>query len=327
MVKEKNKIVCFGEPLIRLQAVDNPFFSQDQPINIYPGGSEANTAVRLASLGMEISFVSAGPENRLTQDYLDVLEKKNVGTADFIIKGDRLGVFYLLSHDGLTKGEVIYDRKYSSFYHLEKGDVDWERVFDGCDFFHWTALTPALSLNLVELLTEGLKYASEKNITISVDLNYRSKLWDYGKDPNEIMPELVKHCDLILGNIWAAHIMLDTPLNREIDIDTPSAEVLNCATEVSEAIFEQFPKAKLVANTFRFMENPNHNRLYGTAHTPDKNVISSIKETEAIVDRIGSGDAFMAGIIAGYKTGAELQDIIELGIREGYAKLFVEGDF
>lgn len=326
-MQKGTKIVCFGESLIRFQAVTGSFFNETHEVKAYSGGSEANTAVRLTHLGFPSSLVSAAPDAKLTRDYLAVLNQRSVDTSDFIFSGDRLGAYYLLSTDGLTKGEVIYDRKYSSFYQLEKGDVDWDSVFENCGWFHWTAITPALSRPSADLMREGLEKASSLGIPISVDLNYRNKLWQYGKKPFEVMPELVEYCDLILGNIWAANTMLGTKIKEGINIDTPAQDVLEFAAEASIELFEKYPKAKLTANTFRFMENASHNLLYGTAHTRGDNALSEIKETHDLVDRIGSGDAFMAGIISGYIRQKTLQGIIDLGVKEGFQKLFSEGDF
>lgn len=327
MTTIKRKIICFGESLLRFQMLNDSFFDAENRIKLYPGGSEANVAVRLANLGFSTGFVSAGPDTKLTEDYLSVLKDNKVDVSQFIYSGTRLGSYYLLSPDGLSKGEVIYDREYSSFSQLKKGDVDWDSIFNEVEWLHWTALTPALSNDSVELMEEGLKEASQRKIPISVDLNYRSKLWQYGKDPIEVMPKLIKYCDLVLGNIWASNLMLGTKIKEGIDRKTSYSEVLEFASEASQELFQKFSKIKMVAHTFRFMKNPKHNLLYGTAHTRENNVISKIEETEEIVDRIGSGDAFMAGVIAGYLQNKSLQEIVDIGIREGFEKLFVAGDF
>lgn len=321
------KIVAFGEALIRYQAKADSFFTPDHLVKAYPGGSEVNTAVRLAKLGLPVKFVSAAPDTKLTRDYLKIINQRNVDTSNFIFSGNRLGSYYLLSVNGLTKGEVIYDRKYSSFSQLKKGDIDWDAVFEDCRWFHWTAITPALSQQSADLMEEGLQKAAEKNIPISVDLNYRSKLWKYGKKPHEIMPQLTQYCNVILGNIWASNIMLKTNIDENLNDKTTPEQFLEFATTVSQEIFGNFPKAELVAHTFRFMKNEKHNLLYGTAHKPEENAISDLRETHHIVDRIGSGDAFMAGIISAYIQQKSLIDIVNTGVEEGYQKLFTEGDF
>lgn len=319
--------ICFGEPLIRYQSYGDAFFDNHHLVKAYPGGSEANVAVKLAQLGIAAQFVSAGPDNEIMREYLSVLNNQYVDTNNFHFSGERLGSYILQSPNGLTKGEVIYDRKYSSFSNLKAGEINWDKVLANCNWLHWTALTPALNEDLVEVLKEFLQEASKRNITISVDLNYRQKLWQYGKSPNEVMPELAQYCDVIMGNIWASNKMLGTEVPENLDDQTSPDEYLSISQKVSEELFAMYPKAKLVANTFRFMNNNKHNCLYGTAHTRKEHVLSPVMETNVLVDRIGSGDAFMAGIIAGIQQNDSLQDTINLAVKCGYEKLFVEGDF
>lgn len=326
-MKNRNKIICFGEPLVRFQALDTHFIDEQHQLNIYPGGSEANVAVRLASLGHQTSFVSLGPDNLIMKEYLSVLASKKVGIQDFKLKGDRLGTYFLLSPNGLTKGEVVYDRKYSSFSQLKHEDFDWDNLFEDCQLFHWTALTPALSESTAQVMKKILQKAEEKGVCISVDLNYRNKLWQYGKSPLEVMPKLVEYCDLILGNIWAESIMLGSPIEESLDIRTPSEKYLDLASEIAHHLFVQFPKAKLIGNTFRFSKNKNHNFLFGTAHSKQRNALSDLYETHELIDRIGSGDAFMAGVISSYLKGESELEMVNSGVWEAYKKLFIKGDF
>lgn len=135
----------------------------------------------------------------------------------------------MLSANGLSKGEVIYDRKYSSFSQIKTGEIDWHKIFEDCSWFHWTAITPALNEELAEVMKEALEVAYSKGITISVDLNYRNKLWQYGKSPLEVMPELVKYCHIIMGNIWASHNMLDTSIDSNLNRNTSPEEYFEFA--------------------------------------------------------------------------------------------------
>lgn len=321
------KILCFGEALLRLQSENSDFFGDNHRLKVYPGGSEANVAARLAAMGEECSFLSAAPDNELTRDYLRVLNDRGVDTSSFIFSSDRMGSYYLLSANGLTKGEVIYDRKYSAFDQLKKGDVYWEKILNGYDWLHWTALTPALGEGSVVLIKEALQVADSMGIGISADLNYRNKLWQYGKAPHEVMPDLVQYCDLILGNVWASQKMLETFEVPDFNSETPPEECADFSMSVARQLFYKFPKAKLIANTFRFSKDPKHNRLFGTAHTHFENALSKTLETFEVVDRIGSGDAFMAGIIKAYLDKKNLQEIVNSGVKEGFDKLFKEGDF
>lgn len=324
----KDNVLCFGEILYRLQAKDEHFFNNDQSvIYAYPGGSEANVAVALATLSIPCTYVSAAPDHSLTDEILNTLNRNHVDTSKFIFGGERLGSYILQSANGLTSGEVIYDRKYSSFSTLKAEDIDWDELFANCSWFHWTALTPALNANLAHLMLTALKIAYEKKITISVDLNYRSRLWQYGKQPLDIMPALVSYCDVIMGNIWAENKMLGTSINDQLNRTTSPNEYFDYANLVAQEVFEKYPKCKHIANTFRFMDNPSHNLFYGTYHSPSENKISAILETHSLIDRIGSGDAFMGGLIAAIYQGKSSQDIIDTATQLGFKKLFNKGDF
>jgi len=293
-----NLILSFGEILIRQQSLGNTFFDKNNNrLEIFPGGSEANVAASLAQMGDNVAYCSAFPKNALSEEIIDILRGLGIDTEKVLHTGDRLGSYILMSANGLSKGEVIYDRKYSSFSQLSVEDIDMDQLFDGVSWLHWTALTPALNQNMSDLMAIVLQEASDRNIKISVDLNYRNRLWQYGKEPLDIMPQLVAHCDVIMGNIWAANKMLGTSVNGSFDRDTPRETYIEAAKNSAEEIFQKYPKCKHVAYTFRFMDSPNHNLFYGTYHTPSEHVASSTRETFEVVDRIGSGDAFMAGHI------------------------------
>lgn len=324
-----SKVLCFGEILIRQQAIGSSFFEKDQNmLKVFMGGSEANVASGLTQMGTSVAFCSAFPENALAEEIIERLEQLGITTDTSFRLGDRIGSYILLSANGLTKGEVIYDRKYSSFSQLMVEDINFDKLFDGIDWFHWTALTPALNESLAELMEEILIQAKRRNITVSVDLNYRNRLWQYGMEPIEVMPKLVEFCDVIMGNIWAANKMLGTPpISETLGRDTSAEIYYEEAKKSAAEVFEKYPACKHIAYTFRFMDNPTHNYFYGTYHSATTSAISAQFETNAVVDRIGSGDAFMAGLIHALKNTDHPQKIIDIATGAGYQKLFVEGDF
>lgn len=323
-----NLVLSFGEILIRQQSLGNTFFDKNNNrLEIFPGGSEANVAASLAQMGDNVAYCSAFPQNALSDEILNILEDLQVDTTKALRIGDRLGSYILMSANGLSKGEVIYDRKYSSFSQLTVADIDVDKLFDGVSWLHWTALTPALNQNMADLMLVLLQEASNRNITISVDLNYRNRLWQYGKEPVDIMPQLAAHCDVVMGNIWAANKMLGTTVDESFDRNTPQATYLAAAEKSAKEIFQRYPKCKHVAYTFRFMDNPNHNLFYGTYHTPTEHVSSDIMETFEVIDRIGSGDAFMGGYIHALVNNMTPQEVINTATGAGYQKLFVKGDF
>ncbi|WP_437921905.1 PfkB family carbohydrate kinase [Sphingobacterium sp. LRF_L2] len=323
-----NHILSFGEILIRQQSLGNSFFDKkNNRLEIFPGGSEANVAASLAQMGNSVAYCSAFPNNALADEILTILQQLKIDTSKSIITGDRLGSYILMSANGLSKGEVIYDRKYSSFSQLTANDIDFDKLFDGVTWFHWTALTPALNQELADVMELILREAARRNIQISVDLNYRSRLWQYGKAPIDIMPKLIAYCDVIMGNIWAANTMLGIAVDERLDRQTTKEEYLAAAQISANEILTKYPKCKHVAYTFRFMDSPNHNLFYGTFHTRVENVHSKTLETLQVIDRIGSGDAFMAGLIHALTNNMSAQAVVDTATAAGFHKLFIKGDF
>lgn len=323
----KHRILSFGELLLRLSSTGASFLEKDSPVVVFPAGSEANVVASLAQWGVPCSYLSRLPDNELTSQALAVLSGLGVDVSTSILDGDRLGLYFLLSANGLTKGEVVYDRKYSAFSQLQPGMIDWDAVLDGYTWFHWSALTPALNESLADVCREALEAARRKGLVVSVDLNYRNKLWNYGKQPIEVMPELLPYCDVVMGNIWAANKMLGTSVLDSLDRNTPPDTYFEHAKESAQEVFAHLSQCQHVAYTFRFMDSPTHNLLYGTYHTRSGDFMSTVQETNAVVDRIGSGDAFMAGLIYSLVSEKEGQEVVDTATAAGFKKLFVKGDF
>jgi len=321
-------VLCFGELLVRLQSTEASFFTANTgQLKIYPGGSEANVAVTLAKLGIPTRYLSVGPDQMLVQEIKSCLQSYGVDTSAFIHQGDRLGSYYLLSANGLSNGDVIYDRKYSAFSQLKADAINWDELLDTVDWFHFTALTPALNPALAAQCKTALATAHKKGITVSVDLNYRSRLWQYGQEPIEVMPALAQYADVIMGNIWAAHKMLGTSIDDSLNRNTDKASYNAFSKQSAAEIFDKFPQCKHVANTFRFMDSPQHNLFYGCYHSRTADAISESLETHAVIDRIGSGDAFMGGLIYALVQQLSPQQIIDTATKAGFEKLFIAGDF
>ena len=191
------------------------------------------------------------PDNGMAQQIVHYGAAKDRNVA-VVYRGSRLGLYFLTKGRDLKNDALIYDRAHSAFSELKPGMIDWEKEFEGVSWFHFSAICPAISQNIADVCKEALEVASEKNITISVDLNYRSKLWQYGKEPHEVMPGLVKYCDVIMGNVWAVEAMLGIPVMPDIHESGQKSIYLKEALKTSEEIMKQYPKCKAVANTFRF---------------------------------------------------------------------------
>lgn len=321
------KVVCYGELLWRLSPLDFSKPSESNVMELYPAGAEANVAVSLARWGVPVRYVTALPEHALAQAALQQLNSHGVDTSQVLRTGDRMGLYFLLQGNGLTTGQVVYDRKYSAFSQLSAGELHWEELFEGADWFHWSAITPALNAAAVAVLHEALIVARQKGLIISTDLNYRNRLWQYGKEPIEVMPDLVQYCDVVMGNIWAAHNLLGLPLPEQAG-STQEPDLLLAASQSSAAaLFEKYPQCSQAAFTYRFSERPGHNLFFGTLHDRYQHRRSRIRETQQLVDRIGSGDAFMAGLIYGLAQQWQPQAVIEFASAAAFAKLFVKGDF
>lgn len=321
-----NKILCFGELLWRFSPAGDAGFAHQGSLSMFTGGAEANVAVALANWGLAARYITRLPDNELAKTAVGVLQQYGVQTDKIIFGGDRMGYYFLAHKNGLSSGQVIYDRKYSSFSELRPGLIDWNDILRDVDWLHWSAISPALNENVAAVCREMLKEAGRRNIRVSTDLNYRSRLWDYGKEPLEIMPELANCCDVIMGNIWAAEKMLGIPVT--LRSKNPAKEELEeAAASSSENICKTFTRCKKVAMTFRFSDHPLHNHFYGTYHEGNRLYASKEYETERLTDRIGGGDAFMAGLIYALRNNYSPQDTIEFATAASFKKLFVPGDF
>jgi 2-dehydro-3-deoxygluconokinase len=239
--------------------------------------------------------------------------------------GNRIGVYYLERGADL-KGSVVYDRAGSSFSELKRGMIDWDKVLRDVSWFNFTAISPAVSADVADVCLEALEAASRKNITISVDLNYRSRLWKYGKEPVEIMPKLLPYCDLVMGNIWSANSLLGTAIDEQIHDKKNKAAYLEHARATSEEIMQMFPKVKTVANTFRFDNEANHTHYYTTLYTGKQLYNSPEFNCGVVVDRSGSGDCFMAGLIYGFYNQHQPQEILNYATAAAFGKLQEQGD-
>jgi len=315
------KVISYGEILFRF----SPEFDQHTSA-LYIGGAEANMAASLARWGTPVSYISKVPDNGLSRQVLQQLEKAGITTDRMLWGGDRIGAYYLAQGSDLKHAEVVYDRKYSSFSDIQPGTTDWDALLEGAEWFHWSAITPALNQQAATVCKEALEAARRKGLIISTDLNYRNKLWQYAK-PFQVMPELVQYCDVIMGNIWAAHQMLDTALYT-VALEKNQKEIyLEQAIKVAQEITEKFPRCKHVAFTFRFSEGPTHNLYYATYYNQGKQTVSRQYETNDVIDRVGSGDSFMAGLIHSLVEGFDAQQTISFAAAAAYSKLFIKGDF
>lgn len=317
------KVFCFGELLLRYSPRLNQQWIAEAAMPVYIGGAELNTARALAKWGVDTGYMTALPDNYLTGEIISDIKQKGIDVSSIILQDGRIGGYILPQGQDMKAAGVIYDRAHSSFANLKKGMIDWNNVLKDYSWFHFSAISPALSNELAEVCKEGVEEASRMGLTVSIDLNYRAKLWQYGKQPSEIIPELTSYCDVIMGNVWAAEKMLGIPVSSGIE---RSRELcISQARQTSVAISEQFPASRMVANTFRFDEGKGL-RYYATLYEGGEIYVSTERATGEIIDKVGSGDTFMAGLIYGKLKQLPPQEIIDFATAAAFDKLFIKGD-
>jgi 2-dehydro-3-deoxygluconokinase len=321
----KGTILSFGELLLRICPDAGGQWLNDNQLPFFVGGAELNVATALAKWKLPSAYFTALPDNELSAQIETYLQGKNINIDAVYKHGDRIGLYYLTHGKDLKNNALIYDRAGSAFSALKAGQVNWDKVLDGVSWFHFSAICPAISQDAADVCLEVLQAASARDITISVDLNYRSRLWKYGKQPIDIMPQLVKYADLVMGNIWAAQQMLGIPIAPDIHESGQKSIYLKEALQTSASIMDQYPKCKAVANTFRFDAGEGIN-YYTALYTGDKLYNSSQYDTDKVVDKVGSGDCFMAGLIYGFYTSLDPQQTLQFATAAAYTKLFIEGD-
>lgn len=296
------KIVTFGEIMLRLATPGYLRFSQAGELTATFGGGEANVAVSLANYGMDVEFVTRLPENDIAQACVKDLRKHGVKTDNIIYGGTRLGIYFLETGAVARASKVIYDRAHSAVSEIEPGIIDWDKVFEGAEWFHWTGITPAISQGAADVCLEAIKAANRRGLTVSCDLNYRKNLWKYGRTAAEVMPELVEGCDIILGN--------EEDAEKVFGIKPEGFDATATAGDVHAAEFEsvcvqlmrRFGKAKKVIITLRGSINANHNTWGGVLYDGKTLYQSPRYDITHIVDRVGGGDSFMGGLIYGLMT-------------------------
>ncbi len=311
--------------MLRLTPPGYKRFSQASQFEVIYGGGESNVAVSLANYGLDSHFVTRLPENDLGKCAEMELKKRSVNTDNIVYGGDRLGI-YFLEMGAVSRGsKVVYDRAHSAMSEIKAGIIDWEKVFIGATWFHWTGITPAISQGAADACLEAIQIANKMGITVSTDLNYRKKLWKYGKQPSEVMPELVKGCDIILGNEEDAekHFGLHP---EGLDVHKGGIVKAEAYYSVLKQLKEMFPRAKKVITTLRGSISASHNTWSGVMYDGDNFYEAPTYQITHIVDRVGGGDSFMGGLIYGlinYKTD---QQALNFAVAASCLKHTIYGD-
>lgn len=295
------KVITFGEIMLRLSPPGYLRFSQTNSFEVNFEGAESNVVVSLANFGVPTEMVTRVPENDIGRSAINDIRKHGVGTNHVLYGGERLGVYYLENGAVHRGGKVIYDRAHSAISAIKPGMIDWEEVFDGAEWFHWTGITPALSQDAADVCRKAIAAANTLGITVSVDFNFREKLWNYGKKPSEVLPEIVKGCDIILANELDAeqHFGIQPENKEELD---PGEMNRDAYLSVCKQLMDKLPKAKKIITTRRETISASHNNWSGVLYNGEDFFESPTYEITHIVDRVGGGDSFMGALIYGLLT-------------------------
>ncbi len=319
------KVVTFGEIMLRLATPGYLRFSQSTELSATFGGGEANVAVSLANFGIPVDYITRLPKNDLGQACLMDLRKYGVNTNHILWGGDRMGIYFLETGAVSRGSKVIYDRAHSAISEIKPGMINWDDVFEGANWFHWTGITPAISQGAADVCLEAIQKANEKGITVSCDLNFRKNLWKYGKKAGEVMPGLVAGTDIVLGNEEDAEMVLGI---KAEGVDVTGGHIDAAAYEsVSRQIMARFPRCKKVITTLRGSVNANHNSWSGVLWDGERLFESPTYDITHIVDRVGGGDSFMGGLIYGLLTYPNDLQALNFAVAASCLKHTIYGDY
>ena len=318
------KVLTFGEIMLRLKAPGHERLMQTPNLEATFGGGEANVAVSLANYGMDALFLSFLPNNAVADACIGELRRFNVDTSRIIRKDGRVGIYYLEAGANQLPSKVIYDRAYSSISLAGPGDVDWNKAFDGVGWMHISGITPAISESLMELSIESVKEAKTRNIVVSCDLNYRKNLWKYGKNAQEVMSEMASFCDVLIAN----EEDVQKSLGISIDVDVESGKIDSSKYEkLSQKVLESYPNVKKIAITLRESKSADTNGSSACLNDREAFLVSKHYDIHDIVDRVGGGDSFAAGLIYGLSHYDSDREALEFAAAASCLKHSVLGDF
>ena len=320
------KVVTFGEIMMRLSPPGYLRFGQARSFEVIYGGGEANVAVSLANFGVPVDYVTRLPENDLGDACIQFLRQFGVGVDKIVRGGDRLGIYFLEMGAVQRGSKVIYDRANSAIATIERGMIDWQQIFADANWFHWTGITPAISAGAASVCLEAVQTAKEMGLVVSCDLNYRKKLWKWGKRPGEVMPELVGYCDVAIGN--------EEDADKVFGIRAPETDVVTGKVDagkyryVCEELASRFPDLRTIAITLRGSISASHNTWSGVLWNKGEFYSGPRFDITHIVDRVGGGDSFMGGLIYGLRTYPDdPQSALNFGVAASCLKHSVFGDF
>jgi 2-dehydro-3-deoxygluconokinase len=310
------QVVTFGEVMMRLSPPLNYRFTQAHSLEVNYGGGDANVAAALAYMGQPAAHVTCFPATELGQAAAQHFQGLGVDMRHTAFRGQRLGLYFLEVGASLRASKVVYDRAGSAFDKLEPSDFDWDEILKNAQWLHWTGITPAISAASAQATREAIAAARRLGLTISADVNYRRNLWQYGQTAQDVMPELVAECDVVICSENDADDLFHIK---------PTPDVENSFTDVAAQLMARFPQIRQVVTTRRQTQSASHERIKGVLFDGEF-VETPFLDIAPVVDRIGGGDAFMAGFIYGSLTYDDPQQALQFAIAASALKHTIHGD-
>ncbi|MHA1110993.1 MAG: PfkB family carbohydrate kinase [Promethearchaeota archaeon] len=322
--QSKPYVVTLGELMLRLKSPEKQRFLQTPIFEATFGGAEANFLVSLSNYLTPTRFLTALPNNDITNNAIRALKSMGIDTSHISISEGRVGIYYLEQGSGPRPSKVIYDRSHSSISMAKIDQFDWDNVFTDASWFHTTGITPALSQNAADLCEHAMKQAKKHELKISCDLNYRKKLWKYGKSPKEVMGRLLPYIDVVIANEE------DIQTTLELDKFDESEKIsTDRYQQLAEKVVKLFPNVEIVAITLRESHSADYNEWAALCYVAAENkiYISRKYKLKNIVDRVGGGDSFGAGFVYSLIQKKPYQDAIDFGVAASALKHTIPGDF
>lgn len=327
IIPKPNKVVVtLGELMLRLKSPGFERLFQSAVLEASFGGGEANVAASLANFGLFARFLTALPSNQIGNAAITCLKGFNLDTSFIVRKEGRMGIYFLETGSGPRPSQVIYDRAGALIASTSPTDFAWEKIFSDAQWFHITGITPALSQLAAELSITAVQAAKKAGLKVSCDLNYRAKLWKYGKTAPEIMRQLIPMIDVIIANEEDIQMSLGIKIDQKVggQLDRNKFE------SMGKQVFTEFPNVECIGITLRESYSANHNdwsAICLAKHNSDINIFTSKKYTLTdIVDRVGGGDAFASGLIYGLISGMDTQNALEFAVAASALKHTIPGD-
>jgi 2-dehydro-3-deoxygluconokinase len=317
--------VTFGEIMLRLSAPGSERLFQTPELVATFGGGEANVAVSLAGFGLPVSFVTVLPEqNPIADAAIADLRRHGVDTSRIVRGPGRMGIYFLEPGANQRPSKVVYDRQGSSIALACKGRIDWKSTFAGADWFHVTGITPALSECAAAVTLEAVQQARAMGLTISCDLNYRKNLWKWGQPPAKVMCELVREIDIAIAN--EEDIQKSLGIEAAVDVHASTLDPA-CYESLTNTVLKQYPNLKMIAVTMRESISASRNRWSACLNTREEFLVSHVYDITDIVDRVGAGDSFAAGLIYGMHGLSGPRETLEFAVAASCWKHSIPGDY